>query len=87
MLRWAFRANFTNCSRFAKQEISFHDMTVEKARNEMKSVTYVHAQSVTNVPAPCREGELPSNPSVTLLAAPKSDEGGSLSFSNPSNSI
>jgi hypothetical protein len=54
MLRWAFRANFTNCSRLAKQEISFHDIAVEMARNEMKSVTHVHAQSVTNVPARCR---------------------------------
>jgi glycine cleavage system regulatory protein len=54
MLRWAFRANFTNCSRFAKQEISFHDMVVEMARNEMKSVTHVHAQSVTHLPARCR---------------------------------
>jgi uncharacterized membrane protein len=58
MLCWAFKANFANCRRFAKQEISFHDMAVERARNEMKSVTHVHAQSVTNVPARCREGEL-----------------------------
>jgi uncharacterized membrane protein len=57
MLRWAFRANFANCSRFAKKEISFQDMTVEKAENEMKSVTYVHAQSVTYVLARCREGD------------------------------
>jgi hypothetical protein len=32
-------------------------MAAEKARNERKSVTHVHAQSVTNVLARCREGE------------------------------
>src|SRR5271167_4658148 len=53
---WAFKANITNLSRRTTQAISFHDMAAEWARNEMKSVTHVHAHCVTNVPAPCREG-------------------------------
>ena len=57
MLCWAFKANFTNCRRLTKREICFHDMSVETAQNEMKSVTYVYAHSVTHVCAPCREGE------------------------------
>src|SRR5437899_1322206 len=57
MLCWALKANFTNLSRRTTQAISFHDMTAESAGNEMKSVNHVHAHCVTNLPAPCREGE------------------------------
>ena len=56
MLCWAFKANFTNCSRRAKEKICFHDMPLEKAQIEMKSVTHVYAHCVTKVYAPCREG-------------------------------
>src|SRR5438105_1787240 len=55
MLCWAFKANFTKSSRRTTQAISFHDMAAERPRSEMKSVTHVYAQSVTNVSAPCRE--------------------------------
>jgi hypothetical protein len=58
MPRGAFKANFTNRSRRAREEISFHDIAAESGKNEMKSVTHVYAQSVTYVCAPCREGEL-----------------------------
>jgi hypothetical protein len=56
-------------------------MSVEMARNEMKSVTHVHAQSVTKVPARCREGE-PYLSLVTSVATleDNSSNAGKLNF-------
>jgi hypothetical protein len=55
MLCWAFKANFTNRSRRAKEVICFHDMPVETDKLQMKTVTHVYAQTVTHLLAPCRE--------------------------------
>jgi hypothetical protein len=67
MPRWAFKANFTNCSRRAREQIFFHDIAVESAKNKMKCVTHVHAQTVTYVCASFREGELLSASAWFLL--------------------
>ena len=60
MLCWALNADFTKQSLRAKVVICFHDMPVETRQKKMKTVYLVYAQTVSYVPALCREGNLDS---------------------------